>query len=188
MAFRPILVKLDESNSGGITRDGRKVALVWATSIFVARALLNSMWESDNWTDSTTQFQSVDGASNFDGYQFRIRVSGAPGEKDLVEVIYTPSASDNIDDIGTGLAALLAAKGLTASYESVSNDITVAAGSDGYGDRTIQGANKLPNAETWIIDYDTFWSVRQHNGQTSDDLKIRLPSLVANTNIPKIVY
>lgn len=136
--------------------DGKTSMIVEADSEAAAKRVATAQSDGDApWTNATATTIAAGVASDYEGFTYRIRVSGDPlvaGSADIVDVTYTGVAADTVDDIGDGLAALLVTAGLTATYTGATNTLEVAASGDAIGDHSISVEAKLPGAAEPLSD------------------------------------
>jgi hypothetical protein len=133
---------------GSTVVDGRTAAIVEADSEATAKRIAAAQTHGDSpWATATATQITANVAADYAGFTYRVKVSG-----DVVDVTYTGQAGDTVDDVGAALAALLVAAGLTASYNTGNNTLTVAAGGDGIGDHALVVEAKLPSADAPLSD------------------------------------
>jgi hypothetical protein len=133
---------------GSTVVDGRTAAIVEADSEPAAKRVATAQTHGDSpWATATATVISAGVAADYEGFTYRVKVSA-----DIVDVTYTGQAGDTVDDVGAALAALLVAAGLTSSYNTSNNTLTVAAGGDGIGDHTVVVEAKLPSADAPLSD------------------------------------
>jgi hypothetical protein len=141
---------------GATIIDGRTAAIVEADSEAAAIRVATAQDAGDSpWSGATATEITAGVAADYAGFTYNVKVSGDPlvaGSADIIDVTYTGVAADTVDDIGDGLAALLVAAGLTATYTGATNTLEVAAAGDAIGDHTLVVEARLPNADSPLSD------------------------------------
>ena len=142
------------ADSGMSIVDGVTRRVVEADSAAVARRVASAQDHGDSpWAGATATEIASGIAADLEGFTYNVRVGPAvAGNPNSLDVTYVGVAGDTVDLIGDALAFLLIAEGLTASYNSGTNVLTVAAIADGIGDRALCVTAKLPGAADGLSD------------------------------------
>ena len=149
------LVKLSDSAPSKVLENGANAVVVEAEDAADAKLMAEfaSKIDGADWAGATAT--TIAAASDMLGWKVRVVVidpAAAAGVAAFEDVTYTGIASDALDDMGTAVAALLAANaGLTATYTTATQLLTAAIIGDGVGDHIVLIGFFPPGADTTLV-------------------------------------
>lgn len=134
------IVTLGEFGTSGATfNNGHDSVLVWAEDVAQAKSLASAALGSDPsneaWQNADVYSLSSVGGNELNGWVFTINLTDNQSPFTLISVSVTGAAGQNIDNIGTALAAALNATVINgAAYVGASNILTIVETTDSMGD------------------------------------------------------
>lgn len=177
---------IQDTNSLRQTVNGVTTITIRAQDEDTAKAIAESIDDRDSgWSDDSVIVNEQDEqADSYDGWAFRVQVSGAVDGNSHNVLVEATSSETTMEAVATLVAAALVSAGLDASATGLS--VEVASAADELGDRSLQLDVALPGCRSSIVEpaAGIFAESFVHRGVAADALSF---TLIDQAPIPQII-
>jgi len=168
------LVTLDRNKSGHNLTHGADAMVVFAASDTIAKQTAAAKFDGLAWLNDSTVTEITAGA-DWDGWTFNVTVLGGGPDGAPISVTVVGDATDNtVDEIAAALVTALNATQINAaSYDAVTNTLTIAGAADALGDQQVAVRITPPGGKSPI---DALVGAITDGGASGAALSVVLPA------------